>query len=208
MDRRDDQYPMLAALPPPTGRLIRYWNDGGWWGDQFVSPRCVGYAWAHWLEDGPVTHPGPPPTVDPVWIYQEAQRLDEWPGEAYDGTSVRGGAKALRAAGRISEYRWAWDIETLIRAVLDVGPVVVGTLWYSGMFQPDMFDVIRPIGSVVGGHAYVINGVNLKRGLLRMKNSWGRSWGGDGRAMIEIEDFDRLLREDGEACLAIEVPSA
>jgi C1A family cysteine protease len=57
----------------------------------------------------------------------------------------------------------------------------------------------------VGGHAYLINGMDVKRGLARGKNSWGRGWGKAGAFRIPLDDLDRLIREDGEACLALEV---
>lgn len=201
-DARDAGYPMRAALSVPTGRLYRYWNDTAWFGDQGATPACVGFAWAHWLTDGPVTHKGTP---DPLFIYQAAQKRDEWPGEDYAGTSVRAGAKVLKEAGSLKEYRWAANIEDVVQAVLELGPVVVGTNWYSAMFTPVYGDRIAPTGSVAGGHAYLLNGINLKRGLFRLKNSWGRDWAGDGRAMISVEDMERLLfLEDGEACIGVE----
>jgi hypothetical protein len=204
-DARDSAYPMRAVLAAPTARLTRYWNDTGWFGFQGPYPYCVGYAWSHWLADGPRTdramaEGGTQYAVD---LYQAAQFVDEWPGVDYDGTSVRAGAKVLKARSRIVSYHWAQTVEDVVQAVLDMGPVVVGTAWTAGMFEP-VNDVIRDTGPVVGGHAYLLNGVTLKKGLFRVKNSWGRSWAGDGRAWLEIETFERLLAEDGEACLAIE----
>ena len=203
-DERDSKYTIKQLLKPSSLRLYRYWNDNGWWGDQGNTPQCVAFAWTHWVEDGPVTHPGKAPIVVPSELYTAAQRIDEWPGENYDGTSVRAGAKVLQSLGRISAYHWAWDATTLVDAVLNLGPVVVGTNWYSGMFYP-VNDVIHATGVIAGGHAYVINGVNLKKGLVRVKNSWGREWGGDGRVWMEIETLEKLIGEDGEACLATEI---
>lgn len=37
------------------------------------------------------------------------------------------------------------------------------------------------------------------------KNSWG-DWRKDGHAFISIDDMKRLLKEDSEACLAVEHP--
>lgn len=138
-------------------------------------------------------------------MYTEAQKEDEWEGTDYDGTSVRAGAKVLQALGYIETYLWAWDINTLIESVLTLGPVVVGTTWYEGMFEPDRrTGQVRPTGRIVGGHAYVITGASRKSGKFRFKNSWSRGWGLNGRFTMTFEDFEMLLNDDGEACLAVE----
>ncbi len=201
-DERDARYPMRALLAPEPLRTYRYWNRRGPVGDQGDEPSCVGWAWWHWLRCGPAW-PKNVPTPNPLDIYHEAQTLDEWPGEDYDGTSVRGGAKAI--ANLVTEYRWAQTIEDVIEWVLHRGPVVMGTNWYSGMMNPsDYGDRCEPSGVVVGGHAYCITGCNIKRGIARLLNSWGPGWAGDGAAAIDLEDLERLLREDGEACTAVE----
>ena len=202
-DDRDARFLMAAAIPSATTRSWRYWNQGGWWGDQGSRPWCVEFSWHHWVADGPVTH-GRGPRWDIGQVYREAQMIDEWPGTDYDGTSVRAGAKVLQRLGYISEYRWAWDGDTVVRAVLEAGPVVVGTWWTTGLSNPDREGIIRYTGAVEGGHAYLINGVNTRRGLARVKNSWGRRWGRKGTAWLPLEDLDRLIRDEGEACLAVE----
>jgi len=206
-DDRDLNYLISEHLSITKGPLkitSKYWDDSGWFGDQGSTPQCVGYAWAHWIEDGPVVHQGSHPVVSPSLIYTEAQKLDEWPGENYDGTSVRGGAKYLRLTGKIRSYLWAFDIQTLINTVLSVGPVVVGTNWYYNMFFPDRNGIIRLSGRLAGGHAYEINGVDTVKQQFRIKNSWGKSWGQQGRAYISFADMTRLIREGGEVCLAVE----
>jgi hypothetical protein len=185
-------------------RTYRYWSDRGWWGDQGATPQCVAYAWTHWLEDGPVAQPGRAPCVDPAELYRAAQRADEWEGEDYDGTSVRAGAKVLKARGYIAEYRWARTIDALVYALLEQGPVVLGVNWYAGMESPDARGIVRAAGEILGGHAIVANGVNVPRGLVRLKNSWGRAWGRSGRCWLPIDDLARLVAEEGEACLAVE----
>lgn len=204
-DINDMEHRMKSILPKKTaGVTQRYWNANGWWGHQGDLPHCVGYAWAHWLEDGPVTQLGTPPILHPSnEIYHAAQRIDEWPGEAYDGTSVRAGAKVLMAAGLIDSYNWAWDLDTMVHALLTAGPVVVGTNWYEEMFYPKN-GVIKIGGAAVGGHAYVVNGVNTKTKTCRIKNSWGREWGNKGHVNISFANMERLIAEYGEVCLAIE----
>lgn len=202
-DERDRRFLISAAVDRPD-REYRYWWSGGWWGDQGPLPHCVGYAWTHWLEDGPVTHKGQAPIVNPAELYRAAQRVDEWPGESYDGTSVRAGAKILQEMGLIAEYRWGWDLDSLVAALLAEGPVVVGTWWYAGMMGADEKGFVRATGRRLGGHAYLVNGVNVRERRLRLKNSWGRSWGQNGHAWISFDDMERLITEDGEVCLALE----
>jgi hypothetical protein len=200
--------PTNTKTPTPTstnvGLTSKYWHDNVWWGNQGKTPQCVGYAWAHWIADGPITHIGVQPPISPTLIYQQAQLVDEWPGTNYDGTSVRGGAKYLNTSGKISNYYWAYDIETLINTILQLGPVVVGTNWYYNMFYPNSDGVISIGGSLAGGHAYVLNGIDTINKLFRIKNSWGQSWGKSGHAFISFADMTRLINENGEICLAIE----
>ena len=205
-DDRDKNFLISNRFPTQTTKITsKYWDDNVWWGNQGNTPECVGYAWAHWIADGPITHSGIQPPVNPTTIYREAQKIDEWPGENYRGTSVRGGAKYLKTSGKISSYLWAFDINTLINTVLNIGPVVVGTNWYHGMFYPNRrTGIIRITGRLAGGHAYVINGVDTRARIFRIKNSWGKSWGQSGRAFISFTDMARLIRERGEVCLAIE----
>lgn len=207
-DNRDGAYAirtLLAQAEPAPAPTKRSWFANGWWGDQLATSRCVAFAWTHWLEDGPLTQRGPTPIVDPLALYARAQELDEWPGSDYDGTSVRAGAKALQELGLIESYLWAFDAATIVDAILRVGPVVVGTDWYSGMFDPDAGGLLHLTGGLAGGHAYVLDGANTTTGLVRVKNSWGRAWGRHGFAALRFDDLDRLIEADGEACLAVEL---
>lgn len=207
-DERDENFLIESVLPKTAATpTSRYWDADEWWGDQGNAPQCVGYAWAHWIEDGPVTHGGTPPLVNPTTIYNEAQKIDEWPGENYAGTSVRAGAKYLKNIGRVDSYLWGWDLNTLVDAVLTKGPVVVGTNWYSKMFYPDRNGKIKIGGYLAGGHAYVVNGVDKRTKMFRIKNSWGKDWGRNGHAYISFSDMQRLIRSYGEICLAIEKAS-
>ena len=67
-DERDQNYLISTHLLKRTSRTritSRYWDDTVWWGDQGNTPQCVGYAWSHWLSDGPVYHRGPAPKLQP-----------------------------------------------------------------------------------------------------------------------------------------------
>lgn len=205
-DRRNLDY----TLPKlDTARRQRFWNVGDVL-DQGATPQCVGYAGYGWLLGGPVINKNLPFT--PTDLYKWAQANDEWPGENYDGSSTLGLMKALQGKGYITEYRWALDADTLARWVLEKGPVLVGTTWFMDMFTPDNEQFIYPEGEDVGGHEWRITGINLDKvssrggiGSARMVNSWGRGWGHNGRAWIQLSDLDRLIKNAGEAVTATEV---
>lgn len=217
-DSRDANYPMTSLLPTTAGHTFRYWHANGWWGDQGATPMCVAYSWGHWVEDGPDTFTYTPhagkgghvrgsfqganPGFDLDTGYSWMQQNDYWPGEDYDGTSVRAGAKYLKSQGMITSYHWAWDVDAIVRALLEKGPVVVGTAWYMDMFIVNKEGIISVGGNSAGGHAYLLNGVNTERGLIRLKNSWGRNWGRNGHAYIAIDDMATLMQQQGEACVA------
>ena len=176
--------------------------------DQGATSMCVAYSGQQFLSCNPVRNKRYPSTEK---LYLRCQQNDEWPGEGYDGTSVRALFKILTEDQYVSEYRWAFDVMTVVRHVLGVGPVVFGTNWYSGMMDDDKYGFIRPSGYVVGGHAYLVKGVNLDidcrdgtKGALRIINSWGKSWAQGGYAWISLQDAARLITEFGEAATSTE----
>jgi hypothetical protein len=181
--------------------------------DQGSTPQCASYSGIKWLTSHPVINIAPWP---PEWLYKEAQKVDEWPGEDYDGTSVRAVFKVLKREGFVSEYRWAFDLETVVNHVLTVGPLVMGTLWDADLANPDRWGYIRPgpdIDRVQEGHAWTIIGANRKRpnpgegtiGAVRIINSWGDKWGDKGRAWMSFQSLAKLIKLRGEACAASEV---
>lgn len=208
-DARDQNFLLKSIVPKELDRSFKYWWTSGWWGDQGYKPHCVGYSWCHWLADGPITQDSSREKnvapFDPDHVYHEAQKIDAWAGEDYDGTSVRAGAKVLQREGFIDEYRWAWDVDTAIHALINKGPLIVGTWWYSDMYFPNDKGIITATGSKAGGHAYVVNGINLDKKLVRIKNSWGRNWGKNGFAYVSLDDFEKLITEQGECCMAVEI---
>lgn len=203
-DVRDFHFRMENVIPKRAPKNVseRYWDDNEFWGDQGQTPHCVGYGWTHWLTGGPIHHK-PVPPIPPDDLYYECKDIDGEPRQE-DGSSVRSGAQAVQNHGWIESYNWAYDAATVARAILTTGPVVVGTNWYEGMFDPDRYHRIHIGGQIAGGHCYVLNGYSKTLRQFRIKNSWGKSWGDGGHAYIALGSMDRLIREQGEACLAIE----
>jgi C1A family cysteine protease len=180
--------------------------------DQGATSQCVAYSGLKWLTSHPLVNK---PAFVPVWLYKEAQKVDEWPGEDYDGTSVRALFKVLKREGYVSEYRWAFDLETVVNHVLTTGPLVMGTAWDAELSNPDASNYIEPgarIENSQEGHAWLIIGANRKRlnpnsterGAVRMINSWGAGWGDKGRAWMSFKSLAQLIEIDGEAAAAIE----
>ena len=204
LDERDRAYPLRAAMYGLS--LDSYYHHRtGPILDQGQTGTCVGHAWRQWLSSALImTKSGP----DALALYLNACRRDPWTendtGDLFVGTTVRAGAQALQALGHIAEYRWSWSAAELATwLLLRNGVVVIGSNWYAGMMRPPASGVIQPTGSLAGGHAYVLSGVNQTRGVFRIVNSWG-PWGDAGRAWITGEHLQRLLDEDGEACCGTE----
>jgi hypothetical protein len=214
IDERDKNFPVSAILQGTVDDEMpdiprRFWWADGWWGNQGALPHCVAYAWMHYLEDGPVIQDTleegrGKPMYTPLDFYDLCQLHDQWPGEGYAGTSVRAGAKILNKIGIVKSYRWAETVEDVIQCVKYIGPMVVGTRWYGSMTTPSPAGILTLNGGIQGGHAYIINGLDEGLGLLRMKNSWGRNWGKEGYGYISYGDFNTLLMNGGEACIAFE----
>jgi hypothetical protein len=119
---------------------------------------------------------------------------------------VRGLFKWLNKAFYSPEYQWGFDLDTVIAQVLTVGPVVMGTNWYTGMMDTDSKGFIHITGQIEGGHGWCLHGANKNLKKARMINSWGiDDFGQKGLAWISFDDLERLIGEEGEACIATEV---
>lgn len=175
--------------------------------DQGNEGSCVGHGFAHEL----IASPAPVKTIDhddAVKFYKAAQKVDQWPGESYSGTSVLAGAKALTSRGWYGEYRWAFDWTDALHALVNIGPIVIGVNWYEGMDTPrHVHDREAPwitaSGAVRGGHCVAVIGYLKYRNAVKIINSWGEGWGLKGRALLSVGDFKRILEEDGECCVPL-----
>jgi hypothetical protein len=194
-DRRDRKFLIKQKR---TGRLSRKWGVGKLL-DQKSTPECVAYALCGMLLGEPISNQ----FINPHGLYRGAKLVDEYAGENYDGTSVRAGAKVLAALGFISEYLWAFNVDTMINTVLERCPMTVGTNWYAGMANPTA-GLLVPKGRLLGGHAYYIFGVDTRTEQFDVRGSYGRTWAIGGNAKIGFDSMARLLKEDGEALIAIE----
>jgi hypothetical protein len=205
-DARSRNYPIRELLGA-TGPRSYTWGVPGGRGqvlDQGREGACVGFAWAAERAARPI--PRPTTNADALAIYRAAQVIDEWPGEAYSGTSVLAGAKVARERGWLREYRWAFGLDDALAAISRHGPAVLGIPWYDSMYRPTVNNgraTITVSGSVVGGHAILARGVSVRRRQVMLRNSWSASWGLGGDAWISWDDLGRLLADGGEACVPV-----
>lgn len=192
----------VPPTPPPATRDV-VWTDSDVVLDQGQTPHCVGFGWAQFGNTNPINDAFS--NADGDKIYYECKQIDGEPG-AEDGSDVRSGAKAFVARKRIAAYAFAASVDEARAWIANHGPVVVGSDWTNDMFNPDTFGVVRPTGGVAGGHCYVLVGDLVSEGHLLFQNSWSDTWGVKGQFKMTYQDFANLLQNQGELCVAVELP--
>ncbi len=209
-DERSREFPARVSAAKPKTVL---WSHEAPVLDQKDLGGCTGFALAQWLntnyaqtELGDAGHRTAYLIEDQaIELYSAATKLDSIPGSYKpDDTGSSGLAvcKAGRKLGYLSAYHHAFGFDALLLA-LQHSPVIVGTEWTRGMFDPDHSGVIRPTGDVEGGHEYLILGGDMERQRLTILNSWADSWGVHGRAYISFTDFRTLLANHGDVTVPI-----
>lgn len=206
-DPRDQNHTFGAVLRKTPVRKSRTWGVIRPALDQGQTSRCVAFSWTQFLGALPIRTGSKAVRAESAIdaLYHNAQVLDEWPGENYNGTSVRAGAKALQAAGHLSEYVWGSTLDDLRQFVMQRGPVVIGSDWHEEMFFPEKHGGYLVVeGANAGGHAWLVTGYNVTKDEFTMFNSWGPDWGVKGSAKIKAEEMQKLLDTNAEMCSAIE----
>lgn len=207
-DHRDQHYPMraaLAQLPTAPPRKTAY-HEGALL-DQGVQPQCVSFAGKGFMLAAPTMRD---PGYETTEVYHACQRADEWPGENYDGTSVRALMSVLKDRGWISNYVWGQTVDDA-RTWMNggYGTVIIGINWYAAMDTVDAKGFVEEPAATatpIGGHALRLNWWDaIKQGFL-LVNSWGHNWGIplgpsgilSGHAYLSAGLLTRLLGEAGE----------
>ena len=169
---------------------------------------CTAAAALGVLVTGPFWQPGktkPYTMADVLALYHDETLLDDRqiPGHYPPddtGSSFLASAKALQKRHLITSYQHTFTLAAML-TTLSTKPMSVGINWYQSMFKPDSGGVVK-IGrrsQVAGGHEICFDGHDPARKLARFTNSWGTSWGDNGRAWVSWTDLDRLLHEGGDA---------
>lgn len=206
-DTKNENFPVAALLDgsPPTDRK---WDIASADREnQGSTPQCVGAAVTQELAADPVrvaiTHP-----YTRQNIYNLAQKLDEWEGEGYDGTSLNAGMKAARQYGFVTEWRWATSVDDIMNSLSQLGPVIMAGPWLTGMFTPDAQGRVRVEGTAGNiGHCYMLGELQWSLGRVIIEQSWGPSWsrfpGPDGgwRGFLTLEDVNKLMTMGTQAAI-------
>jgi hypothetical protein len=186
--------------PPQPAPAPTVWADAVVL-DQGNVGSCTGNGWTGLLDADPLPHTYQEDTA--LKIYWQAKVLD---GEPHldNGTTVEQAAKATKGFGLIKSYVFAASAAEALTWVRTQGPVVVGTAWFDDMFDPDVNGFVKVSGNLAGGHCYLVLGHSPSAGVVTCLNSWGTSWGKNGRFYLKEADFAWLISQQGEAAAAVE----
>lgn len=173
--------------------------------DQGDLGSCTANAALGCLVTAPFGQPGVAYTeTDAVALYRLETQLDDSqiPGQyPPDDTGSTGpwSMLALEKQGLVRSFRHTRSLMTALR-LLNAGPISIGVAWYQSMFTPDpngLLTVDEGSG-VAGGHQVCITADDADRRRVRVRNSWGTSWGDAGHAWLSWDDLDDLLRDGGD----------
>lgn len=202
--------------------------------DQGSEGACTGFALAaainHLLHTNPANSNGKPRRVSPYMLYRMAKRHDEWPGEKYDGSSLRGALRGFYNCGACAEslwkpgqsdvtlasardarktmlggyYRLRPNVSDYHAAINETGVIYVSANVHDGWDAPRKGRILPASGD--GGHAFVIVGYDDEG--FWIQNSWGMDWGLEGLAHWRYDDWANNVSDAWVMQLAVSAPAA
>jgi hypothetical protein len=205
-DERDWQVGQLLTMIKAGEAVPVQWNCPVLL-HQGNTGHCVGFAGAGWKATKQASMREDPSIANAEGhrLYYEAKKIDgSGPEHLEDGTYLRALAKVLKAENVISAYAFG-TFEEVNNWVQQYGPVILGTVWYTGMFTPDSKGIVHLTGKAEGGHAYLMRGDKQSPADNLCRNSWGE-WGIGGDFYLTDADLYQLLDAGGEALMAVRKP--
>jgi hypothetical protein len=187
--------------------------------DQGSEGACTGFGLAtvahHLLRRRSVVRDDIP--VSPRMFYEMARRYDEWPGEAYAGSSARGAMKGWHKHGVCAGELWPYeadepghltpdksadalrrplgayyrvnhqDVVAMHAALAEVKALYATARVHEGWRHVGSDGIIEQSETLIGGHAFAIVAFDALG--FWIQNSWGDDWGFEGFALVSYEDW-------------------
>ncbi|WP_340115964.1 C1 family peptidase [Pelagibius sp. 7325] len=150
-------------------------------------------------------------------LYEMAKRYDEWQGENYEGSSIRGAMKGWSRHGVCAWADWPYDakkpgrltpqrqraaldrplgayyrvrhlhLNQMQAALTEAGILYASAQVHEGWQKVGKDGVVPYSKTMIGGHAFAI--VGYDRGGFWIQNSWGPTWGNKGFCYIGYDDW-------------------
>lgn len=160
----------------------------------------------------------PDESVSPRMLYEMAKRYDEWEGEAYDGSSIRGAMKGWHRHGVCTERFWSYKVdrvgsltpeaqldalnrplgnyfrvrhhhlEHMHAALAEAGIVYASAQVHAGWNRVDRRTGRIPFTLNTIG-AHAFAIVGYDQDGFWVQNSWGERWGLDGFCHLSYDDW-------------------
>lgn len=173
--------------------------------DQGQIGSCTMNAGYGTLVTAPFGKPGVSYTQDTIQDgYRMETRIDDsqipgqWEPNDTGSTGVWS-MLVLQQLGLIASYQHTTDMATALR-LLSKAPISIGVTWWNSFFTPDrtgtlVLDQGQGIG---GGHQIAITANDVGGKRVRLRQSWGLSWGLLGHAWIPYSVLSDLMDDGGD----------
>lgn len=235
-DIRDRMYePALLPLKPA---IVPELSDSGEIAqilDQGQEGACVGFSIAAAINRLRLNREPKAPLVSERMLYTMAQKFDEWPGEDYSGSSIRGGIRGFWHNGVCLADSWPYDssdpqgdltadrswqardialgayyrlrrqLTDYHAALNETGVICASAHVHQGWMRAKEGRIERN-GDRIGGHAFAIVGYDAEG--FWVQNSWGPGWGLNGFAHWSYADWAVNVMDAWVFRLAVPAPSA
>jgi len=97
---------------------------------------------------------------------------------------------------KIDTYVRLQNVDEVLQALAAGKPVYAGVLWYNNWIHVTIPGNLPPAdGDVVGGHAILYLGYDIKEGRLLFQNSWTKLYGDGGYGRMLITDVKNMQKE-------------
>ncbi len=219
LDFRDRMYEATLVDVPMEIPLEKYQEHKVPVLDQGHEGACTGFGLAtvvHYLLRTRGVRPNDT-AVSARMIYEMAKRHDEWPGEAYEGSSARGAMKGWHKHGVCSGEAWPYDdkgsevltderarnartrplgaysrvnhlnLVEMHAAIAEAGVLYASAKVHDGWSRVGADGFIAQSTTILGGHAFAIVGYDDTG--FWIQNSWGTTWGKGGFGRTSYDDW-------------------